>query len=147
MSDWPDDKIRSTALRYITKHLMDISTWRATTVGVLHPGLGSSVELQPGESPIVSCFHSAASWYVLSTRRILATCKNQKVDAGVLEVTSQDFSDFKGHGGSASEVMNLKLAGGQIAYLEFETGKASMAPIYFFRYWEIKYPILGKLRP
>lgn len=147
MSDWPDEKIRSTSLRYITKHLMDTSTWRATVVGAMHPELGLSVEMKPGESPIVSCFHSEASWYVLSTRRVLGACRGRAVDLAVLDVAKQSFGDFKGHGGSATEFMNLESANGQSAWLEYECGKASMAPIYYFRYWTIKYPVLNKLQP
>jgi len=146
MGDWPDDKIRSTALRYITRYLMDTSAWRATVVGVMRPELCSLVEMTSGESPIVSCFHSEASWYVLSTRRVLGACGGQDVDMAVLEVAKQSFGDFKGHGGSATELMNLESADGQSVQLEYETGKASMAAIYFFRYWKFKYPVLDKLQ-
>ena len=39
-----------------------------------------------------------------------------------------------------------RLADGATVSLEYETGKASMAPIYYFRYWKIKYPVLDMLR-
>jgi len=42
--------------------------------------------------------------------------------------------------------MTLRVNSRLRATLQYETGRASMAPIYYFRYWSIKYPILGKLR-
>lgn len=146
MDLWPDDKIRSTALRYISKHVMDPSTWRATVIGAMHPQSSSLVELETGEFPIVSCFHSDVSWYVLSTRRVLGACRSRVVDIGVLQVAKHAFGDFKGYGGSPTEFVNLESTDGGSISLEYETGKASMAPIYYFRYWAIKYPLLGKLQ-
>ena len=61
MGEWPDAKIRSTALWYIGKHTMDPPTWRYTVVGEAHPELSARVELQPCESPLVSFFLSAES--------------------------------------------------------------------------------------
>jgi hypothetical protein len=46
----------------------------------------------------------------------------------------------------AIEVMTLKTSSGAEVKLEFETSKASMAPIYYIKYWARKYPILDKLR-
>lgn len=126
---------------------MDPSTWRATVIGAMHSQLCSLVELKTGESPIVSCFHSDASWYVLSTRRVLGACQGRAVDIAVLEIAKQSFGDFKGYEGSPIEFMNLESIDGRSISLEYETGKASMAPIYFFRHWTIKYPLLGKLQP
>jgi hypothetical protein len=42
--------------------------------------------------------------------------------------------------------MTLRFAGGEETVLQYETGRASMAPIYYIRYWKIKYPILDKLK-
>ena len=71
MGDWPDEKIRSTALFYIEKHLMEPATWPYTLVGKSHAEVASRAELQPGELPLVSFFLSEESWYLLTTRRIL----------------------------------------------------------------------------
>ena len=79
MSEWPDEKIRPTALGYINKHVMNPLAWRATSVGEIHPKLTVLAELKSDELPIVSCFHS-------------------------------------------------------------------MAPIYYFRFWTAKYPLLTKLK-
>lgn len=145
MNEWPDEKIRSTSLRYINKHVMDPSTWRVTIVGEMHPSLSSLVRIKPGEFPIVSAFHSESSWYVLSTRRVLGAYHDEVIDEAVLDVVQHKFGNFKGLGQTTIEIMSLEVSGGRIAELEYETGKASMAPIYYFRYWAVKCPVLNKL--
>jgi hypothetical protein len=146
MIDWPDTKIRSTALRYINQHAMDLPTWRYTLVGTAQPEVLSRIELKPGELPLVSCFLGEASWYLLSTCRVLGAYADQNVDVAALDVHADHFGNFKGSGGARIELMTLRLTDGLEATLQYETGKASMAPIYYFRYWNIKYPLLGKLR-
>lgn len=146
MSDWPDAKIRSTALWYIGQHTMDPPTWRYTLVGNAHPEMLDRAELEPGELPLVSSLHSEASWYVLTTRRVVGEYSGHRVMAAVLDVLENRYGDFKGNGGLDLQVMMLRLASGEEAALQYETGRASMAPIYYFRYWKIKYPILDKLK-
>jgi hypothetical protein len=146
MSDWPDAKIRSTALWYIGKHTMDPPTWRFTLVGEAHPESLGRAEPEPGELPLVSFLFSETSWYLLTTRRVVGELSGRRVGAAALEVLEDRFGNFKGYGGAELEVMTLRLAGGREAALQYETGRASMAPIYYFRYWKIKYPILDKLK-
>jgi hypothetical protein len=100
----------------------------------------------PGELPLVSFFFAEASWYLLSTRRVLGSYADQNVDVAALDVHADHFGNFKGVGGAKTELMTLRLTNGFEATLQYETGKASMAPIYYFRYWNIKYPVLGRLR-
>ncbi len=146
MSDWPDAKIRSTALWYIGKHTMDPPTWRYTRVGDVHPEVLSRAEVEPGELPLVSFFVSEASWYLLTTRRVVGSCSGQNVRVTAIDVLEDHFGNFKGFGGAKLQIMRLRLAHGEEPVLQYETGRASMAPIYYFRYWKIKYPILDKLK-
>ena len=146
MIDWPDAKIRSTALWYIGKHLMDPPTWRYTLAGDAQPDVLGRAELEPGELPLVSFLLSKTSWYLLTTRRVIGEYSARRVGVAVLDVLETRFGNFKGHGGAELELMALRLAGEQVAELQYETGLASMAPMYYFRYWKIKYPILDKLK-
>ena len=146
MSAWPDAKIRSTALWYIGKHLMDPTSWRFTVVGDAHPGVSAHAGVGAEESPLVSFFLSEASWSVLSTRRVIGSYSGREVAVAALDVLEDHFGDFKGYGGAQVEVMTLRLASGLEACLQYETGGAAMAPIYYFRYWKLKYPILDKLK-
>lgn len=115
MSDWPDGKIRSTALWYIGKHTTTAPTWRYTLLDGAHRDVLPRVQLRPGELPLVSSFFSEASWYLLTTRRVI--------------------------GSYAARTVDVTAVG-----LQYETGRASMAPIYYFLYWKIKYPVLDKLK-
>jgi hypothetical protein len=147
MSDWPDDKIRSTALGYINKHSMDPASWRFTSVGDAYPEALARAGLVAGEAPLASFFLSDENWYLFSTRRILGSYSGQRVAVAVLDVLENRFGgDFKGRDGAQVEIMTLRLASGLEARLQYETGRPSMAPIYYFRYWKIKYPILNRLR-
>lgn len=161
MSDWPDSKVRSTALWYIGQHITDPVAWRWTSVGEALQETSALFALQPGESPIVGFFHSLESWYALTTRRVLGAYAGIEVDVAALDVVSDHFGDFKGLGGQELDVMTLSLDAtvGPLpgswedvletrgrAVLQYETGLASMAPIYYFSYWTIKYPILHKLK-
>jgi hypothetical protein len=146
MSDWPDSKILSTALWYIGKHTMDPPTWRYTLVGEAHVEVFSRAELEPGEFPLVSFFFSEASWYLLATRRVLGAYAGRRVSVPALAVGEDRFGDFKGYNGAELEVMKLRLASAEEFLLQYETGRASMAPIYYFLYWKVKYPILDKLK-
>ena len=42
--------------------------------------------------------------------------------------------------------MALHTSNGTEVKLEYETFKASMAPIYYLMFWKRKYPILDKLK-
>lgn len=146
MADWPDRKIRATALWYIEKHVMEPTSWRWTMLGESHPEVSARVELQPGELPVVSYFRSAASWYLFTTRRIIGSYSGQEVEVFPLDVLEDRFGNFKGYGGQETEVMTLRLSDGSEVGLEYETTLASMAPIYYMQYWKIKFPVLDKLR-
>ena len=49
MGEWPDEKIRSTSLRYINKAVMSPSDWKVTALGEIHPKLAGLVDLSVGE--------------------------------------------------------------------------------------------------
>jgi len=146
MADWPDEKIRFTALWYIRKHSMDPAAWCWTRLGEPHPEVLHFVDLQAGELPIVSFFRSERSWYLFTTRRILGRYSDKTVAVAPLDVVKDRFGNFKGYGGRETEVMTLQVSDGSEISLEFETSKASMAPIYYMMYWQRKYPVLDKLK-
>ena len=61
--DWPHEKIRTVALRYIKKHTTNQSQWRFTSLDTLPERLVRIVPLDPQELPIVTCFIDAQRWY------------------------------------------------------------------------------------
>ena len=52
--------------------------------------------------------------------------------------------DFKHMGRSEVETATLALADGTHIRVPYETGYASMAPLYYERFWIIKHPVLEK---
>ena len=125
---------------------MDPLTWRYTVVGDAQPEVLASAKLQPGELPLVGFFLSPESWYLLSTRRVVGAYVGQEVTSAAVDVLEDQFGNFKGYGGTDLEVMTLRMVSGVQATLQYETGRAAMAPIYYFGYWGRKYPILDKLK-
>ena len=143
---WPDAKIASVALRYIRKHTMAPQSWRYTLLETAHEEIRRSAELESGESPLVSFFVSHESWYLLSTRRIIGSYAGQDVAIYALDVRKPRFGDFKGVGGQELATMDLSTTTGPTVTLQYETGTASMAPMYYFMFWRTKYRVLDKLR-
>ncbi len=121
---------------------MDIRNWQHTILGRMH---NESMGLQLNELPVVSVHFSPTRWCLLTTRRVLGEYLGSKVDLAALDVTDTSFGDFKGVGGKRVETMRLSSARTENVYLEYETGSASMAAIYYFMFWRQKYPILHKL--
>ena len=125
---------------------MDPSTWLWTRLEEAHPEVLRFVDLQVGELPVISFFRSETSWYLFTSRRILGCFSGKSIKVAALEVVTDRFGNFKGYGGRETEVMTLHLSDGSDVTLEYETAKASMAPIYYLMYWQRKYPILDKLK-
>jgi hypothetical protein len=144
MDSWPDKKIRSAALWYIRKHCEKEAEWRFTCLDTLHEQLIGEAILEAEEFPVVSCFVRRGCWYVMSTRRILGMNETE-FDMSPLDVKEWRWGDFKDAGRSELEEACLIAKDGSSVTVIYETGPASMAPIYYERFWYIKYPILDKL--
>ena len=146
MTDWPDEKIRSTALWYIRKHSTAQAAWRWTELEEPHPEVLRLAYLQAGELPIFSFFRSEASWSLFTTRRIVGCHSGEAVEIAAPKGVKGSFGNFKGHNARQTEVMRLQASDRTEATLEYETFPASMAAIYYVMYWQRKYPILNKLK-
>lgn len=146
MSDWPHQKIWNIATWYIRKHAMEPSSWAYTRLSNHDNDLMDRAQLTENELPIVSCQISTDSWYVLTTRRVTAEHAGDYVDTLATDIEREGLGDFKGHDGARTRPLSLVLNGGERKTIEYETGRASMAPIYYFSFWGLKYPILEKLK-
>ena len=136
MSD--DDRIQDIAIASIKRKSMDIDTWRYTRVGDIHGEVQEQIDLAVGELPIVSCFISNASWYLITTRRIVGNYYGNKLDIKPIEIQEEllglfkTYGNFKGSGEKDTEIFTLRTSENKEVWFEYETGKASMAPIYAF---------------
>jgi hypothetical protein len=119
---------------------MEPESWRWTLIGTPHPEVAALVTLQAGEVPIVSCHISGTSWYLFTTRRVVGCFRGTNVEFDPTDVIDHDWANFKGYGGVSTASMVLKRQSNADVSIEYETGKASMAPIYYLRYWTFHYP-------
>jgi hypothetical protein len=145
MSDWPHDKIHSSALHYIRKRAAKEAEWRFTRIDALPERLARLVRLDDDERPIVSCFIDAQRWYSMTTVRVFGVARGSQFDCSPLDVAQWRWGDFKHGGRPEVEIATLALANGTHLRISYETGPAAMAAIYYERFWTIKYPILEKL--
>jgi hypothetical protein len=140
-----DEKIARICSASIRKHSMDVASWLYTRLDAPHPEIASLVHLKNDELPIVSFFFSSASWYLLTSRRVIGQYFGCNVDISASDITQTSFGNFKGDGEKAIEVAIIATSNKLEARIEYETGKASMAPIYYFQFWSGKFPHLDVL--
>jgi len=124
---------------------MDVDTWKWTYLDNVPSPLSDDVRLLPEELPIVSCCLGSDHWYVMTTSRVIGCHESARFDFDPRSVVHWQWRDFKGVGFAEIEIARARLRDERCIDFSFETGKASMAPIYYERFWTIKYPIVDKL--
>ena len=142
---WPHEQIHSVALRYIKSHTVKEPEWRFTVLDALAQRLARIVQLDTNERAIVTCFVDAQRWYAMTTARVFGIFQGTKFNCSPLDVRQWRWGDFKHAGRSEVEVATLALANGTHKKVSYETGPAAMGPIYYERFWTIKYPVLERL--
>ena len=141
-NQWPHEKIRSVALRYIKESATKESEWRFTCLDALPERLGRVVRLEESERAIVSCFIDGQRWCAMTTSRVFGVLHGSQFSCSPLDVRQWRWGDFKHGGRSEAEVATLALANGTHLRIPYETGPAAMGPIYYERFWTVKYPVL-----
>ena len=128
----------------IRRHSMDVGTWLHTVIGEVHPGIAAQFLLEPGELCLASGYLSDESWWVISTRRIASRHQGVNASLDPRYGVEYRFGNFKGitegevAGVPGSEIATVTSRnGGPAIQFEYETGKASMAPIYACRFWAL----------
>lgn len=146
-----DEKIRNHALVYLRKGTRRFA-YGPTVAGVLHPQLSGVLQLEDGELVIVSAFLTSVSWYAFTTRRIISQYDDRRQSLNPALGFSTDFGNFKGLddkrqlGAIPRQVATFtSLTSGDVVRLEYQTGEASMLPIYAARYWSVRHPVIEKL--
>ena len=133
---------------------MHPADWKHTVIGTLHPALSDRLQLAPDEKVLTSAFLDDADWYAFTTRRVICSHESSIQEVDPTNGLESNFGNFKGYldgdnrslGTIPREIAVTSARGsGSAVRFEYETGKASMAPIYAARYWELKHPILHKL--
>jgi hypothetical protein len=137
-----DQEAYRIAVASVRRHSMDINSWKHTVVGALHSDIAGTLELSQGEQVIASGFLSKESWWAVTTRRVATKFQGVVSSIDPRFGVESEFGNFKGikrseaPDAAATEVATVKLSNGEAQVrFEFETGKASMAPIYACMFW------------
>lgn len=146
-ADWPDHSAFEIAVASIRRHSMKLEEWAWTSIAELRPQLAHRVFLHAHELPLVSAFISEKSWYAFTTRRVVACLAGQIGELDPRYGFEDQFGQFKGLPGDLTrpdkalpvEIAHLRsrVTGEEVAF-EYETGYASMAPIYACSFWNSK---------
>ena len=143
--NWPHEKIRSVALRYIREHAVKETEWRFTGLDALPERLARIVTIGEPERVVVSSFIDGMNWHAMTTVRIFGVCRGTQFSCSPLDVRQWRWGDFKHEGRSEVEVATFALANGTHMKVPYETGPAAMGPIYYQRFWTVKYRVFDKL--
>ncbi len=143
MSDWPHSVIHAALLQYIRSHVKQ-SNWRFTQLEMVHDALARVIQLEPEELCVVSCFIDGQRWYVMTTNRVFGIYRGSRFEFSPLQIRKCTWGDFKQEGRVQIEVAEVQLVGGAKITLAYEAGFASIAPIYYERFWHTRYPTLER---
>jgi hypothetical protein len=140
-----DEAIRIAATWYIRKNCMHEDRWRYTRLLAVNSLPSSKVALEPGELGVVSCEVSEESWCFMTSRRLIGQRNQLRFEVQALDVDEWKWGDFKT--GLEPQVGDAKIRSrnGVEHSFQYETGYASMAPIYYALFWTVKYPALQAL--
>lgn len=143
MSQWPHSVIQAAVLQYIRSHVKQ-PNWSFTQLGEVHDALARVIQLNSGELCVVSCFIDGQRWYVMTTTRVFGIYRGSRFEFSPLHVRKCIWGDFKQEGRVQIEVAEVQLIGGDKITFAYEAGFASIAPIYYERFWHTRYPTLER---
>jgi hypothetical protein len=144
-----DEKIHNIAVASIRRRSIEPGKWIHTQIATLHSELNNCFALEPDELPIVSAFFSPESWYIFTTRRITSFHNGNLLALNPTQGLECHFGNFKGYpiGSNTyrptvqTEIATITASHTNTTIqFKYETGNASMAPIYAAKYWQQKHP-------
>ena len=134
--------IHERCLGVIRKASMNIARWEWTILDSAHEALRS--ELNDGELPIVSFYAGSGDWTLCTTCRVILCVNGVWSEIKRSDFAVVDYGDFKQDVDSPRVTKAiLRHTRGKTPVL-YESGYASMAPIYYFRFWSHKWPVWSK---
>ena len=115
--------------------------WEWTILDRVHEALAAKANLRHDEYPIVSFYAGADDWTLMTTHRMLGSVDAQRTEIGRDDFSTTDFGDFKQDLDSARITRARIVVKGESHTFLYESGYASMAPIYYLRFWSVKWPV------
>ena len=126
---------------------MSPANWLFTRISEHYDCALPNINRTDGELAIVTARTSEFNWYALTTRRIIGETNNASFDVPAAQIVGCDFGrNAKGYGSQQFALATVTCRDGSQVQLEFETGRAWMAPQYYMSWWVRKYVILDVLK-
>lgn len=136
--------IRDRCLRLIRKSSMHEGSWEMTLLDHCHAPIASKVLLDDHEYALVSFFAGDGDWTLYTTHRLVGEVAYERTEIGRLDFGTTDFQHFR-HGPNPPRVKTATIHCQQGSHVFlYESGYASMAPIYYFIFWSQKWPVWSK---
>jgi hypothetical protein len=132
--------IRERCLKVIRESSMHEGSWEMTLLDRCHDPIESAFPLEDGEYPLIS-FLAGGDWTLYTTHRLVGEISGKRAEIDRTEFVSTHFGNFKQDLDSPRVTeASIRTKEGSLEFL-YESGYASMAPIYYFRFWSIKWPV------
>lgn len=115
-----------------------------TLLGDCHAPIASKVPLNDDEYALVSFFAGDADWTLYTTHRLVGEASYERTEIGRLDFGATHFGNFKqGLDSPRATPATIDSPQGSRVFL-YESGYASMAPIHYFKFWSLKWPVWSK---
>ncbi len=141
----PAEKIRGMALHHIRQRCMNVGQWKYTLLGAQHPEIErllerSSTNIADDDLTIVSAYMNESNWYRFGASAMTGMFNSVRQTFHPRTVREECRTDnFKGYRGKETEIMYLRRGDIEV-HFTYETGAASMAPIYYDLFWAAEFP-------
>jgi hypothetical protein len=142
MSLTESQHIRQHCLKVIRKASMHEKRWEWTILDAVHEVITRETALGEDEYPIVSFCAGPNDWTLMTTHRMAGSTAGHRNEIRSDDFGATDFGNFKQDLDSPRITRAIIEAGGRTQTFLYESGYASMAPIYYFRFWTLKWPVL-----
>ena len=145
MPDLAHEAICTVAAWHIRKHSVREHEWRYTRLLHLHDELKTIALLEPKECLIVSCYIDRDRWFMMTSARLITCGYMKTMTVSPLDIAHWYWGNFKSQLEPRIGIAKVSMKDGTSFSFPYETGYAAMAPIYYERFWAVKYPVLHNL--
>jgi len=120
---------------------MHEDSWELTLLDQCHAPIASRLSLGEDEFPLVSFYAAKEDWTLHTTHRLISEVSGKRSEISQPDYGKTNFGKFKQNLDSP-QVMKatIQCQGGSRVFL-YESGYASMAPIHYFKFWSLKWPV------
>ncbi len=123
---------------------MDMDTWKYTRIDNIHPEIIKQKVKK--DYVVLSCAIDEENWWLATVDEIIGKYNGLQFKFNPKSNFNEKSGNFKGYGDIEAETMEITVPKSDVIKFYYETGKASMAPIYYLRFWRFRYPVIAKLK-